>query len=138
MQIITKYLDILGVSASFLCAIHCVLLPLFLSLGLAGAFPWLQSHSLELALIFSTLVLASWSLLGSWHKHRQIKPIIIATVGFLIIFGVHSLEGDIAHYFSALGGILIAYAHYVNWRLLHPHPVFRRTRNIIKLKGKAA
>jgi len=138
MQTINKYLDILGFSASFLCAIHCVLLPLVLSLGLAGSLPWLESHLLELLLILSTLIMASWSLLGSWPRHHNIKPIAFAVLGFSIILGVHFLEGNIAHYFSAVGGIFIAYAHYVNWRLLHHQPVSRRTRNIVKLKGKAA
>jgi hypothetical protein len=138
MRIITKYLDILGFSASFLCAIHCVLLPLFLSLGLAGGLPWLESHTLELLLIFSTLIMASWSLLGSWSKHHKIYPMLLALLGFVIIFGVHLLEGDVAHYVSALGGTLIAYAHYINWRLLHPHAVFRRTRTVIQLESKAA
>lgn len=138
MQIITKYLDILGFSASFLCAIHCVLLPLVLSFGLAGGLPWLESHSLELVLIFSTLIMASWSLLGSWPKHRKIEPMLLASLGFVIIFGVHLLEGDLAHYFSAVGGALIAYAHYINWRLLHPHPIFRRKTSSLNLERKAA
>ena len=138
MRIITKYLDILGFSASFLCAIHCVLLPLFLSLGLAGGLPWLESHTLELLLIFSTFIVASWSLLGSWFKHRKTKPMLLALLGFAVIFGVHLLEGDVAHYVSALGGSLIAYAHYINWRLLHPHAVFRRARTVIQLESKAA
>jgi hypothetical protein len=138
MRIITKYLDILGFSASFLCAIHCVLLPLVLSFGLAGGLPWLESHSLELALIFSTLIMASWSLLGSWPKHHKTQPMLLAALGFLIIFGVHLLDGNVAHYVSALGGTLIAYAHFINWRLLHPHAVFRRTRTMLKLESKAA
>lgn len=138
MHIINKYLDLLGFSASFLCAIHCVLLPLVLSLGLAGGIPWLESHSLEMMLIVSTLIMASWSLLGSWPKHHNRKPLMLAAIGFVIIFGVHLLEGDIAHYVSAIGGVFIAYAHYLNWRLLHQHPIFRRRSKRIQLEEKRA
>ncbi|PSR12406.1 MAG: hypothetical protein DA408_07655 [Bacteroidetes bacterium] len=118
MRIIRTYLDLFGFSASFLCAIHCMLMPLMLSFGLAGVLPWLHSPFLEWGLILSTLVMASWSLAGSVSRHRQLNPMLLAAAGFGIILTVHLFESTLEHYLAAVGGALIAYAHYRNWLLL--------------------
>ncbi len=121
MRLIRSYLDVMGFSASFLCAIHCLLMPLVLSFGLVGGLSWLESPLVEWTFILSTLVLASWSLLGSLPRHNNKRPLLIAAIGFGIILGIHLLEHIIGHYFAAIGGVLIAYAHYLNWRLIHDH-----------------
>lgn len=129
MRIIRSYLDLLGFSASFLCAVHCVLMPLVLSMGLLGGMSWLESAWVEWSFILTTLVLASWSLFGSLSKHRNTKPLIIAALGFVLIIVLHEWFGHGAgHYFSALGGILVAYAHYLNWRLLHAKQLAREVQ----------
>lgn len=121
MRLIRSYLDILGFSASFLCAVHCLIMPLILSFGLFGGLSWLESPIVEWTFIISTLIMASWSLLGSLPRHQNKQPLFIAAIGFGVLFGVHFLEHHIGHYFAAIGGVLIAYAHYLNWRLLHDH-----------------
>lgn len=122
MRLIRSYLDVLGFSASFLCAVHCLLMPLILSFGLVGGLGWLESPVVEWTFIISTLIMASWSLFGSLPRHRNKRPIFIAALGFAILFGIHLLEHHIGHYFAAIGGVLIAYAHYLNWHLLHHYP----------------
>jgi hypothetical protein len=56
--------------------------------------------------------------LGSLPNHNNKRPLIIAAIGFAIILGVHLLEHVVGHFVAAIGGALIAYAHYVNWRLM--------------------
>jgi len=118
MRFLSNHLDFLGFSASFLCAIHCMAMPFVLSLGLAGGLPWLENPLLEWGLISSTFLIAGWSLVRSIAQHGQYKPLIIATIGFVIILMVHFLEGSLEHYLAAIGGGSIAYAHYANWRML--------------------
>ena len=118
MRIIYNYLDVLGFSASFLCAVHCVLTPLVLALGLAGGLEWLESPLVEWSFISTTLVFATWSLIGTFPKHRNAQPLLIAGAGFTIIIGLHLLPGHVNHLLSAVGGILVAYAHLRNWQLL--------------------
>ena len=126
MRIIRTYLDLLGFSASFLCAVHCLVMPLVLSMGLASGLSWLESAWVEWSFILSTLVLASWSLFGSLPKHGSTRPLWIAGAGFVLIVVLHhAFEHSIGHYFSAVGGVLVAYAHYLNWRLLHPKPTVK-------------
>lgn len=117
MRLIRSYLDVMGFSASFLCAIHCMLMPLVLSFGLVGS-SWLESPLVEWTFIVSTLILASWSLLGSLPNHNNKRPLVIAAIGFVIILGVHLFEHVVGHFVAAIGGVLIAYAHYLNWRLM--------------------
>ncbi len=118
MRFLSNHLDFFGFSASFLCAIHCMAMPLILSLGLAGGLPWLENPFLEWGLILSTFLIAGWSLVRSIAQHGQYKPLLIAIIGFIIILAVHFLEGSLEHYLAAIGGSAIAYAHYVNWRML--------------------
>lgn len=119
MRLIRSYLDVFGFSASFLCAVHCMLMPLILSFGLVSGLEWLESPMVEWSFIISTLVLASWSLFGSLPRHEDKRPLLIAGLGFVILLGVHLLEHHIGHYVAAVGGALIAYAHYLNWKLVH-------------------
>lgn len=119
MRLIRSYLDVLGFSASFLCAVHCILVPLVLSFGLVGGLSWLNSPAVEWGFMLSTLFLASWSLFGSYPRHKDRRPLLMAAIGFFIIFAVHLMEALIGHYVAALGGIIIAYAHYLNWQILH-------------------
>lgn len=49
--------------------------------------------------------------------HRNILPLAVVIVGFLLIIIDHSLH---AHsWMLVAGGLLIASAHLLNWKLLH-------------------
>lgn len=117
------HLDLLGFSASFLCAIHCMALPIVMSLGLFGGLTWFESPILEWGLIISTLLIATWSLFRSYYQqHRNLRPLLIAAIGFVLVFASHFIGAHEEHFVTAAGGFLIAYAHYVNWRLLRSCP----------------
>lgn len=117
MRYIVSHLDFLGFSASFLCAIHCLALPIVMAMGLAGGMTWLENPLIEWTFFVSTFIMATWSLYGSYPNHRNIKPALYAIAGFTILIGVHLLEDYMSHGWAALGGVAIAYAHYINWRL---------------------
>ncbi|MEZ4985810.1 MAG: MerC domain-containing protein [Saprospiraceae bacterium] len=116
MRFITTYLDWLGFSASFLCAIHCLAVPFVMTFGLAGGMAWLENPWLEGGFFVSTFIMAGWSLYGSYPLHRKLMPAILAVTGFVVILGVHLLEEHLSHGYAAIGGAAIAYAHYLNWR----------------------
>lgn len=119
------HLDFLGFSASVLCALHCAALPLLLTAGAFSGMAWLENEWVEMFFIGSAIVFASWSLLKAFFKHQNILPLLMVIVGFSFIlwnhFGHHEGEvhthGDAgAALLAVLGGLLIAAAHYVNWR----------------------
>ena len=112
-------LDALGISASLLCAVHCSLLPVLLTLGALGGLSWLGHPLVEAVFIGLSLILAVASLLPSWRKvHGRIEPITLVLAGFALIVISHMLHAHHEPALMALGGLLIALAHLFNWRLM--------------------
>lgn len=109
--------DTAGFLTSLLCAIHCSVVPVFISLGLLSSKSWLHSHSFDWVVIGMGVVIASYSLVGDYFKkHRNPVPVIIALTGFVLL-----MTGMIEHHgwmlvFSVVGGILVAVAHLINHR----------------------
>lgn len=124
----SQNLDRLGMTASTLCAIHCALVPIFLTaLPLLGL-EFLANEWVEISMILVSVVLGTLSLSLSYRKqHHKLLPFLILVFGFALIFtghfaGFKSLEPILI----PLGGFIVASAHLVNWRLNktceHPHP----------------
>jgi hypothetical protein len=123
-------LDFLGFSASMLCALHCAALPLLLTAGAFSGFAWLENEIVEWFFIGSAIIFASWSLVTSfWQTHRNPIPLLLVVLGFFLIIwnhfgGGHGHTHTHAHFewgtalLSVAGGIAIAIAHYLNWRLI--------------------
>jgi drug/metabolite transporter superfamily protein YnfA len=111
--------DFIGMSASLLCAIHCALLPFLLSMASLSGFHFLGNPAIEASVVFISLLLACFAIVHGYRKHHgNWYPVITAAIGFLFIGFAHLLEGSIFHHlFSAAGGVLIALAHLLNWRL---------------------
>jgi hypothetical protein len=111
-------LDFLGMSASLLCAVHCSVLPLLLTVGLLGGFSWLEHPAVEITFIFSSLMLAWLSLLPGWRRgHGRIEPVLTMLVGFGLIVLAHVFHEQYEGLLMTLGGLAIAVAHFLNWRL---------------------
>lgn len=119
MRFLGLNLDFLGFSASFICAIHCLALPFVLSLGLVGGSSWLLDETMEFFFILASVLIASYAIgKGYVKEHRQITPGLWMLTGFLFLLIGRFLESPAEHYLTALGGISIAYAHFLNWKLL--------------------
>lgn len=117
----SSHLDFIGFGASFLCAIHCALLPLVMTIGLMGGLSWLANPIIENGFIILSLGLAAASLYPSFKKkHHRLKAIKIAGVGFGLLFLSRLVgHGEVLEVVTVVvGGLLIAYAHYINWKLL--------------------
>lgn len=109
--------DALGVSASLACAIHCALLPLFLtSLPLFGI-NIIDNLQFELFMIALAFGIGAFSLYHGWKKHHHNKwPLIIFSTGMLCLFAK-----EIWHAYHLLllipAVLLIVGAHFYNFRL---------------------
>ena len=112
-------LDFLGFSASMLCAVHCSILPILLTIGAFSGLAWMQEPVVEFVFIGLSIVFASWSLVTSYLKHHnQFSPIVVVFTGFLLIILSRFVEGAGEAIFTSVGGFTIAVAHVINWRLL--------------------
>ena len=115
----TARLDRLGMTASTLCAIHCALVPIFLTaLPLLGL-EFLANEWVEITMIIASVILGTLSLSLSYRKqHRKVLPFVVLFAGFALIAtghfsGITVLEPILI----PIGGFTVAAAHLVNWRL---------------------
>ncbi len=108
-------LDALGISASLLCAIHCAVLPLFLtSLPLFGL-EILHNKIFEYSMIAFAGLIGSYALYHGWKKHHHKKfPLIIFLTGlcFLVLKEVFISEELILLIPAAT---FILSAHFLNY-----------------------
>jgi hypothetical protein len=115
----THYLDALGFSASFLCALHCAFVPVLLTLSFFQGLHFLADPSIERGVLGISFFLALASLLPSYlNHHHRLSPILIFMLGaFLILVGRIDLSPLWEILFTSVGAAFIAVAHLVNWRL---------------------
>ncbi len=110
-------LDFAGFAASFICAVHCVSLPILMSLGLTASSSFLHNHFFEMVIIGFGVVVATASLYNDFKKHKSYLPMAFILPGFMIL--IYGLKGhhDLTHTLvSVLGSTLVATAHILNWR----------------------
>jgi hypothetical protein len=109
-------LDQLGITASVACAIHCALLPLLITtLPLLGL-EFLANIWVEICMICLSLFIGTYSLSTSYPKHKRIVPIAMLLTGFLFIGFGHLLFETIEAVLVPTGGLIIATAHWMNWK----------------------
>ena len=115
--------DRVGFAASFLCAIHCALLPVALALlpslglGLGG---WIDFD--QAFVIFATLLGATTLTLG-YRRHREFRAWALLVPGLALVWlasftALHSHTAGHAA-LMVVGGLLLAGAHLLNLRLSH-------------------
>lgn len=112
--------DRIGAAASFLCAIHCALLPFVLALLPLIGLEFLASHSFERGFVMFACALALFSLVRGYRRHRLSQPLAFALPGLtLLLLGVTVAEGYsiVVHsVLVTLGGLLVAFSHFLNLR----------------------
>jgi len=115
--------DRVGFAASFLCAVHCALLPLVLALLPAFGLKFGGWIDIDQAfVVFATLLGASTLTLG-YRRHRVFRAWFWLLPGLgLVWLGAFTPLHDhgISHaVVMTIGGLLLAAAHFINLRLTH-------------------
>jgi hypothetical protein len=112
--------DRVGATASFLCAIHCALLPFVLALLPFFGLEFLADHRFERGFVLFACVLALVALIRGFRRHQRPLPLMLAIPGLaLLVFGVTVAQNYsiVLHSIMvASGGLLLASAHFVNLR----------------------
>jgi hypothetical protein len=110
--------DRIGATASFLCAIHCALLPFVLALLPFVGLEFLADKRFERGFVMFASALALFALINGYRRHRGPLPLMLALPGLvLLLLGVTYAEGYSIYLHSVLvtcGGLLLATAHFVN------------------------
>ena len=116
-----EVLDKAGTAASLLCAIHCALMPLALTLLPLVGLQFLAEGWVEWSLIATSAVLGTSSLCLGFREHRSRRALAILAAGLTLVVLGRIVE---EHHLGAwgipalvLGGITIAGAHLLNRKL---------------------
>lgn len=118
---IGKWLDRCGVTAAWLCAAHCLALPLFMSLAPFVSLSFLLDETTEQMLFGLSALIAVLSLLPSYiRNHRRLHSIFLAVSGIGLINLTHLLFEEkwaLKILFLITGAGLLTAAHLFNRRL---------------------
>lgn len=130
-QKLSPRLDNIGMTASTLCAIHCAVVPLiFTGLPLMGL-GFLANAWVEWGMITFALAIGTYSIGLSYRRtHHRVVPLLMLILGFAIIMAGHAFaHGKTEALIVPVGGLLIAAAHYVNYKYTgycnHDHKTYK-------------
>lgn len=128
-------LDLIGFSASTLCAIHCALMPfVFLILPLIGL-GFVKNSLFEFSFILISLVIGLYTFRhGYLRHHKKLYPVFMFITGLSLIIISHFFSSDHYHHHESetineyvksdylwilapIGALLIAVSHFINRKL---------------------
>jgi hypothetical protein len=111
--------DILGATCSVLCMLHCLALPLLITVGLPVAgLAFLENENIHVLLSVIILAVALWAFPFGWQAHKRLFPSVLAVIGAaLLVLSLVALE-DFETYLAFFAGLSLVTAHLFNRRLL--------------------
>lgn len=111
-------LDRIGITATSLCALHCILLPVILpALPLLGI-SFLADHMWEHVFLVVTAVLGSIAMFSGFKRyHKKLYPFYLLILGVVIYWQKHDFSESIQPVFIVIGATLIVAAHIINIKL---------------------
>ncbi len=113
--------DALGITASVACAIHCAILPLFISsLPLFGV-NIIENLRFEYLMIGIAFFVGIYSLYHGFNKHHHSwLPILLFSTGITLLVVKVSLH-ELRFWLLVPSVLFIVAAHFVNFRLCRKH-----------------
>lgn len=116
---IRQRLDRAGIALSALCAVHCVLSVLLVSVIGVGAEALLDPAIHRFGLLIATLIAAvaiGWGAM----KHRMAAPFVVAMMGLTFMGGALAVpHGAEEAVLTIIGVALVSLGHILNLRHLH-------------------
>jgi hypothetical protein len=113
--------DALGIGASLACAIHCALLPLFLSSLPLFGINIIHHTGFEVGMILLALGIGSYSLYHGYKKHHHsFLPLVLFFAGFIFLVIKQFFE-QYEKWLLIPAVTLIVVAHILNYRSCRVH-----------------
>ena len=110
--------DKIGISASLICAVHCILLPIFFSALPFFGIEILENPAIEIITIGISLTAGSWALINGSKHYRKNWLLVLFAIGmlFLIISNtiISKRSWEVLLKFFAAAAIVTA--HVYNWK----------------------
>ena len=122
----TGFIDKIGMTASGICSIHCLLLPLVFVLFPYASVAFIKGEMFEWGFILFSLTIACFAMMQGFLVHKKWIPLALALVGFGTFIGVRLSRPNSHETFSGslifvLAGVLICTAHYLNHKFIKKH-----------------
>ena len=114
--------DKAAISLSALCVLHCLALPVALTLYPAVAATGLQDEWVHRLMLVSVIPISMYALTLGCRQHRSARVIILGLLGILCLVASvavgHRLLGEGGEtVLTLVGALLVAISHVVNFRL---------------------
>jgi hypothetical protein len=115
--------DVVGFSASTICAVHCLVVPLALMFSSVSGIEILHNHNLETFILMFSTAVGTISIIPGWYRHhRKAIPVLLFFTGLALIgLGRFNFPILTETLLTTGGAVIIACAHYMNWKLCRPH-----------------
>tara|TARA_B110000503_G_scaffold100997_1_gene151017 strand:- start:217 stop:621 length:405 start_codon:yes stop_codon:yes gene_type:complete len=111
-------LDRLGIWASSLCALHCLLLPILIPLIPFVSASFFAQDWFERSILSLSMIIGFWGLFSGFYRyHRQLYPLYSLVLGGLIYWNKDMFGESYEPFTIAVGAFLIVGAHLVNLKL---------------------
>ena len=105
-----------GVSAGMACAIHCALLPLFISSLPLFGIDLLENVYFEAGMILMALLIGTLSLVHGYRKHHhRLFPLFLFLGGMLLLILKHFFA-EYVIWLIIPSSLMIITAYYFNWK----------------------
>lgn len=120
--------DLLGITLSLTCLVHCLALPLLILLAPALGTWFSMPEWVHAAILMLALPAATFAMTDGWRRHRRAAPAALAASGVgLLAAGFAAHEGWLAladpetadRLLTSIGAVTLASAHLLNWRWRH-------------------
>jgi hypothetical protein len=111
--------DVVGFSASAVCAIHCLVVPALLLFSSYSGMSFLHDHTVETIILLFSSIIGSLAIIPSWFRHhRKALPLLLFFAGIIGIASGRLNESiPIEMVLTCGGATLVATAHWINWKL---------------------
>lgn len=124
-EALVAFADRFGATASFLCALHCAVLPFVVAVLPALGLGFLANHAVERAFVLFACSLGSATVLLGLRRHGDRRALALLLPGVGLLLGGIAVDSGAAPLWHALlvsvGGVLLSLAHLTNLRLSHVH-----------------
>jgi hypothetical protein len=111
-------LDRIGITATSLCALHCILLPVLLPVLPLVGLSFLADHTWEHIFLLLTAALGTVALFSGFKRyHKKLYPFYLLYIGVALYWIKHDFSESLEPYFIFGGASLIIIAHFVNIKL---------------------
>lgn len=118
LDLAKNLLDKIGIAATSLCAIHCLLLPLMLPVFPLIGVSFFAQEVFERGLLLTTMVLGFIAIYSGYKRyHNRLYPFTLLFLGGFI-YWQKAFFGDVLEPFTVMSGAsLVVWAHLINIKL---------------------